>query len=127
MTFKYDGKFDLPDDAERHDRKVLRMVLEKLERHEFELIDFNLSENYDKDHAEVYINNPYLHRSVLEIRLDLSMNDLKSRSAIYSRCLLAMQQNELSLERAYENDNKKLGMLQSIIVFGMKAPRSVSA
>jgi hypothetical protein len=119
MTFKYDGDFDLPNDPEIRDAKVPGMVLEKMKGNEFELIDFNLSRHYDDDNAEEYIENPFLHRSVLEIKLDLTMEDLQSREAIYSRCLEAMQSNKLRLKRAYENDNKKMGMLQSIILFSM--------
>jgi hypothetical protein len=120
MTFKYDGDFDLPDDPGKRDAELPGMVLKKLESHEFELVDFNLSENYDNNTAERYIDDPHLHRAVLEIRLDLAISSLKNREAIYARCLKAMQENKLSLGLAYENDNKKLGMLQSIIVFEMK-------
>ena len=127
MTFKYDGKFDLPDEPDVRDRDLPAMVLEKLESHQFELVDFNLTENYDREHANVYIDNPFIHRSVLEIRLDLSMSDLKSRGAIYSRCLNAMHDDELLLERAFENDDKEKGMLQSIIVFEMKDNKNVEA
>jgi hypothetical protein len=125
MTFKFDGEFDIPDEPDSRDSELPGMVLEKLEAHQFELVDFNLTENYDREHAKVYIKNPFIHRSVLEIRLDLSMNDLKSRGAIYSRCLNAMQDNELDLERAFENDDKEKGMLQSIIIFGMKNEHSL--
>lgn len=127
MTFKYDGEFDLPDEPDARDRDLPGMVLEKLENHHFELVDFNLTENYDREHAKVYIDNPFIHRSVLEIRLDLNMSDLKSRNAIYSRCLNALHDDELLLERAFENDDKEKGMLQSIIVFEMKNKRNVEA
>lgn len=127
MTFKYDGEFDLPDEPDARDRDLPGMVLEKLENHHFELVDFNLTENYDREHAKVYIDNPFIHRSVLEIRLDLTMSDLKSRNAIYSRCLNALHDDELLLERAFENDDKEKGMLQSIIVFEMKNKRNVEA
>ena len=127
MTFKYDGEFDLPDEPDARDRDLPGMVLEKLENHHFELVDFNLTENYDREHAKVYIDNPFIHRSVLEIRLDLTMSDLKSRNDIYSRCLNALHDDELLLERAFENDDKEKGMLQSIIVFEMKNKRNVEA
>ncbi|PZR18210.1 MAG: hypothetical protein DI539_16680 [Flavobacterium psychrophilum] len=127
MTFKYDGEFDLPDEPEVRDRELPAMVLEKLDKHQFELVDFNLTENYDREHAKVYISNPLIHRSVLEIRLDLTMNDLKTRNAIYTRCLAAMHDDELHLERAFENDDKEKGMLQSIIVFEMKNNTNVEA
>lgn len=125
MTFKYDGEFDLPDEPEVRHRELPAMVLEKLEKHQFELVDFNLTENYDREHAKVYISDPYIHRSVLEISLDLSMADLKSRKSIYTRCLDALQDDELNLERAFENDDKEKGMLQSIIVFEMRNNHNV--
>ncbi|MCO6146967.1 hypothetical protein [Flavobacterium sp. NRK1] len=120
MTFKYDGEFDLPDDEESRKKEVSGMVLEKLEKHEFELVDFNLTQNYDREYAKVYIDDPFLHRSVLEIKLDLTIADMKNREAIYARCLKALQDNEVVLEYAFENDDKKNGMLQSIIVFENK-------
>jgi len=120
MTFKYDGEFDLPDDEESRKKEVSGMVLEKLEKHEFELVDFNLTQNYDREYAKVYIDDPFLHRSVLEIKLDLTIADMKNREALYARCLKALQDNEVVLEYAFENDDKKNGMLQSIIVFENK-------
>lgn len=120
MTFKYDGEFDLPDDEESRKKEVSGMVLEKLEKHEFELVDFNLTQNYDREYAKVYIDDPFLHRSVLEIKLDLTIADMKNRETIYTRCLKALQDNEVVLEYAFENDDKKNGMLQSIIVFENK-------
>ncbi len=117
VTFVYDGDFDLPDDVDKRDREVPRMVLQKMEKHEFDMVDFNLTDNYQDDYAERYIEDPYLHRSVVEIKLDLTRKDLQSREAIYEKCLEAMRHRELNLCRAYENDNEKLGMLQSIICF----------
>lgn len=115
VTFVYDGDFDLPDEPEILYRKVPDMVLKKMEHHEFELVDFNLTQNYDDGYAERYIDDPYLHRSVLEIKLGLGREHLQSREAIYNRCLEAMRSGGLTLCRAYENDNPKMGMLQSII------------
>lgn len=120
MTFKYDGEFILPNELRARAREVPLMVLQKMECNEYEMVDFNLSQNYDSTSAERYIANPGINRSVLEIRLDLSPADLKSREAIYSRCLKAMKQGRLKLESAHENENEELGLLQSIIVFDMK-------
>lgn len=117
VTFKYDGSFDLPNDPEKRHEFVTGMILKKLEKHDFELIDFNLTENYDDDYAETYISDPYLHRCILEIKTGLTRKDLQSRDAIYERCLREMQHGELKLCKAYENENAKLGMLQSIICF----------
>ena len=126
MTFKYDGYFDLPDDPEIREREVPGMVLEKLQNGDFELVDFNLSENYNEENAENYIDS-HLHRSIVEMRLDLKIKELKSREAIFERCLKALEQNELCLARAFENQNDRLGMLQSIIIFDMKDRCAVSA
>jgi hypothetical protein len=119
VTFKFDGDFDLPDNPAKRDREVPGMVLDKLSNHEFDLVDFNLTQNYDEGYAEEYIADPYLHRCVLEVKIDLNIVELESREAIYDRCLEAMTQREIKMCRAYENDNKKLGMLQSIICFEM--------
>ncbi|MCW4468969.1 hypothetical protein OGH69_08345 [Flavobacterium sp. MFBS3-15] len=127
MTFVYDGDFDLPDAPDVRDSELPRMVLEKMEQGYFQLVDFNLSENYDRHIIDTYIKDPALHRSVLEIRLDMSRADMKSRDAIYARCLQAMRDGELSLIRAHENDDPDLGLLQSLIVFERKDSYSETA
>lgn len=127
MTFKYDGEFDLPEDEEVRKKEVQEMVLGKLENHEFELIDFNLTENYDGEQSKLYIHDPLLHRAVLEIRLDLSIKEMKSREAIYAKCLKALKEDELCLAHTYGNDDKEKGMLQSIIVFEMKQRQRAQA
>jgi len=120
LIFVLDGDFDLPNDPEVRDRKVPYMVLDKMESREFELVDFNLTKHYDDDYVEEYIDDPYMHRSVVEIKIPLKMQEIKSREAIYEHALEALKQDELTLCRAFENDNKKLGMLQSIICFEAK-------
>jgi len=119
MTFKYDGMFDLPNDPDVRDREVPKMVLNKMEKKEFELIDFNLTQNYDSSNAAEYLDS-HTFRAIVEIRMDLSMHTLKSREAIYNCCVKAMEQGKLCLDRAYENEDKEMGILQSIIVFDMK-------
>ena len=101
------------------------MVAEKMERGEFEMVDFNLTAHYDPDNAERYIANPEINRLIVEVRLDLSVNDLKTRETIYNRCLKAMKQGKLKLEAAVENENEELGLLQSIIVFDVKKRTAV--
>ncbi len=120
MTFVYDGDFDLPDDPDALDRHLVQMVLGKMEGGQFQLVDFNLSENYDHNSIDTYIKDPSLHRSVLEIRLDMSRADMKTREGIFERCLKAMRNGELSLSRAQENDDPGKGLLQSLIVFEKK-------
>jgi hypothetical protein len=120
LIFVFDGDFDLPDEPEVRDRKVPDMVLDKFEKQEFELVDFNLTKHYDDDYVEEYIDDPYLHRSVVEIKMPLSMEEMQTREAIYETALEALKKKELTLCRAFENDNKKLGMLQSIICFEEK-------
>jgi len=121
LIFVFDGDFDLPNDPEVRDRKVPGMVLDKFQSHDFELVDFNLTKHSPDDYVEEYIDDPFLHRSVVEIKLKLSMDDLQSREAIFGRSLKALEENELTLCSAFENDNKKMGMLQSIICFEEKA------
>lgn len=127
MTFIYDGDFDLPDEPGIRDKELPLMVLEKMEQGHFQLVDFNLSENYDRHIIDTYIKDPALHRSVLEIRLDMSRADMKSREAIYARCLQAMRDGGLALSRAHENDDPEQGLLQSIIVFEKKDSYSETA
>lgn len=121
LIFVLDGDFDLPNDPVVRDSKVPHMVLNKMESREFELVDFNLTRHYDDDFVEEYIDDPYMHRSVVEVKIPLTMDDLQSRDAIYERALEALKQDQLALCRAFENENKKLGMLQSIICFEAKA------
>ena len=120
MTFTYDGEFDIPDKEEDRNREVPAMVLDKMETRKFQLVDFNLTDNYDRENSKVYIRDPFIHRAVLEIRLDLAIKDMKNREAIYNRCLEALKCQEVALDYAFENDNKQKGMLQSIIIFDMK-------
>ena len=125
MTFKYDGEYSLPNELRARAREVPKMVADKLENGEFEMVDFNLSENYDPDNAERYITNAQINRLVVEIRLDLTATDLKSRDAIYSRCLKAMKAGKLKFDAAVENENEELGLLQCIIVFDVKRRDSI--
>jgi len=127
MTFKYDGLFDLPSNPESRALEVTRMVLDKMENNEFELVDFNLTANYDGSNAADYINDEQVHRAVLEIKVDLSMRTLKSREAIYNCCLEALRKGKVTLYHAYENENRQKGTYQSIIVFDMKHRQSASA
>jgi hypothetical protein len=117
VTFVYDGEFDLPDDVAEREKAVPGMVLRKMRQQEFELVDFNLTQNYDHKYAKHYINDPYLHRSVVEITVPLEQNDLISRDIIYARCVLALERQQLRLQKAYENDRPDEGMLQSLIAF----------
>lgn len=117
VTFVYDGDFDLPNDPDDCAEKVPGMVLEKLKEGAFELVDFNLSDNYNQEVAGHYIEDPRKHRSVVEMIIGLGAEVMQSRKAIYQRCTDALQDGELQLGCAYENDNQKLGMLQSIIKF----------
>jgi len=120
MTFKYDGEYSLPNELRARAREVPKLVVDKLESREFEMVDFNLSENYDPENAERYIADTEINRLILEIRTDLTTTDLKSREGIYSRCLKVMKQGRLKLEVAIENENEELGSLQCIIVFDCK-------
>jgi len=120
LIFVLDGDFDLPNDPAVRDKKVPHMVLNKMESHEFELVDFNLTKHYPDDYVEEYIDDPYMHRSVVEIKMPLKMQEITTREAIYDHAVEALKQNELILCRAFENENKKLGMLQSIICFEVK-------
>ncbi|RZJ58338.1 MAG: hypothetical protein EOO45_26805 [Flavobacterium sp.] len=120
LVFVFDGNFDLPNDPEVRDKKVPEMVCEKFEERAFELVDFNLTQHYDDNYVEEYISDPYRHRSVVEIKLKLDMQALKSRDAIFDRALEALKKNKLTLCSAFENDNKKFDMLQSIICFEEK-------
>lgn len=124
VTFMYDGDLDIPNEPEEMDKTVPHLVMEKLVAHEFEMIDFNLTENYLEEYAETYISDPYLHRCILEVKINLSMDNLQTRESIYERCVKEMQQNELKLCRAYENENSKLGMLQSIICLEVESKKA---
>ncbi|WP_297333643.1 hypothetical protein [Flavobacterium sp.] len=117
ITFVYNGDFDLPNDKEECFAKVPGMVLDKLRNKEFELVDFNFSQNYDEAQAGHYIADPSLHRCVMEIVTALSLKHLQSREAIYNKCLEDLENGQLHLGCAYENDNPNRDMLQSIIKF----------
>lgn len=117
VTFVYNGDFDLPNDPKECAAKVPGLVLQKMEAREFELADFNYTENYNEEAAANYIADKCLHRSVVEMIVGLDTKALQSRENIYDLCLSQLKQGKLHLGCAFENENQKLGMLQSIIKF----------
>lgn len=125
VTFVYNGDFDLPNDKDECFAKVPGMVLDKLSDKEFELVDFNYTENYNEEQAGHYISDPLVHRCVLEIVTALNQNHLQSRDAIYDKCVNDLAEGNLYLGCAYENDNPETNMLQSIIKFVNNSQKAV--
>ncbi|WP_348679146.1 hypothetical protein [Flavobacterium coralii] len=125
VTFVYNGDFDLPDDKDECFAKVPGMVLDKLSDKEFDLVDFNYTENYNEEQAGHYIADPSLHRCVLEIVTALNKKHLQSRDAIYDKCINDLAEGNLYLGCAYENDNPETNMLQSIIKFVNNSQKAV--
>jgi hypothetical protein len=101
---------------EANEEKVCWEVLDKLVQHELEMVDFNLTKNYET-YPDSHKKNTRL-RTVVEIRLPLDMSDLQSRDAIYNRCMYAMQQNQLYLSEDIVQDIG--GQERQLLVFDLK-------
>ncbi len=102
VTFYCRECINIPQEENVKQDEVCGQVLEKLVQHKLELVDFNLTENYEM-YPESHKKSARL-RTIVEIKVDLNKNDLTSREAIYNRCLYAMQQKELQLTRESEMD-----------------------
>jgi hypothetical protein len=116
VTFYCRECINIPQEENVRQDKVCGEVLDKLLQHKLELVDFNLTENYEM-YPDSYKKSGTL-RSIIEIKLDLSRNDLSSREAIYNKCLYAMQQNQLYLSKDTEAGLN--GSQRQLLVFDMK-------
>lgn len=117
ITFVTNDGIAIPDGLKQSQQELPEKVLKKMESHEFDLVDFNLTKNYSQGIASHYIENCHKHRSVLEIIIELNKNDLNSREAIYNKCLKTLSEKKLYLGCAYENEVKEKNIVQSIIKF----------
>ncbi|MES2486697.1 MAG: hypothetical protein V4581_12220 [Bacteroidota bacterium] len=97
-------------------QEVCWQVLDKMVQHELELVDFNLTENYET-YPDSHKKKGTL-RAVVEIRLDLERHDLQSRDSIYNKCLYAMQQNQLYLSEDIVQEIQ--GQERQLLVFDKK-------
>ena len=97
-------------------QEVCWQVLDKMVQHELELVDFNLTENYET-YPDSYKKKGTL-RTVVEIRLDLDLHDLQSRDSIYNKCLYAMQNDQLYLSEDIVQDVH--GQERQLLVFDKK-------
>ena len=95
MTFYCKECLTVPQQLRMRQKEVCGQVREKLIEHKLELIDFNLTENYNLYPAS-HKKSATL-RTIVEIRLELSRNDLRSREDIYNRCLYALMHDEVTL------------------------------
>lgn len=120
MTFYCRDCLVISPDPRMRQRQVQRQVLERMEDHKLELVDFNLTENYHTYPG--YASRAGNHKTLVEIRLDLSRYDLKSRESIYDRCLNALQHGELYLSDIDENQ----GQPPAILIFDMKNQAAAS-
>lgn len=121
MTFYCRDCLAVPEEPQIRNKLVKEQVLDKLQEHKLELVDFNLTENY-----QTYPEYPTRgrHKTLVEIRLELSRADLRSRDAIYHRCLEAMRHDELYL--ADYTDGSAESPKQNLLVFDMKSHRQAS-
>lgn len=97
VTFYCRDCINIPQEENVRQDKVCGEVLEKLVQHKLELVDFNLTENYET-YPESFKKSAKLS-TIVEIKVDLTRNDLTSRESIYNRCLFAMQQKQLRLTK----------------------------
>lgn len=116
MTFYCRDCLAIPEDAGMRQRHVREQVLDKMQQRKLELVDFNLTENY-QDYPEHSSRGN--HRTLVEIKLDLTRMDLRSRDAIFIRCLNALQQDEVFLSDF--TDGNEDSREQSVLIFDMKS------
>jgi hypothetical protein len=116
VTFYCRDCINVPQEEQARQEEVCGKVLEKLLQHKLELVDFNLTENYDT-YPESHKKSSSL-RTIVEIKLDLTRSDLTSRDAIYNKCLYAMQQNKLYLSNNAQTGRH--GEERQLLVFDMK-------
>jgi len=122
MTFYCRDCLAVPEETQLRQRMVQEQVLHKLQDHKLELVDFNLTENY-QSYPEYPTRGK--HKTLVEIRLELTRMDLRSRDSIYHRCLDAMRRDELYLSD-YTDGNAE-SPTQNMFVFDMKSDRQASA
>lgn len=120
MTFYCRDCLVVPPDPRMRHRQVQRQVLERMLEHKLELVDFNRTDylhtypGYDKRGDR--------YKTLVEIRLDLSRFDLRSREAIFNRCLNALQHDELHLAQNGDAETDA----DNIFVFDMKNQAAAS-
>jgi hypothetical protein len=120
MTFVSGDIVDLPFDTESYNKIIYSTITEKLSKQEFELADFNRSGTFALNNSLSYLDAPYRLNSVVEVRVKCDISVLKSREAIYARCLSALKLNEVLLQRIKCLSNLPLGP-KCILCFDMKA------
>lgn len=123
MTFYCRDCLAVPEEPRFRQRHVQEQVLEKLEAHKLDLVDFNLTENY---HTYPEYPTRGKHKTLVEIRLDLNRMDLRSRDAIYHRCLEAMRSDELYLSDYSETESESKNTPENLFVFDMKTHRDAN-
>ncbi|MFP9115289.1 hypothetical protein ACLI1A_15235 [Flavobacterium sp. RHBU_3] len=123
MTFYCKDCLTIPADPRMRMREVQRQVMDKMQGRKLELVDFNLTENYHTYPG--YSSRGTAYKTLIEIRLDLSRADFKSRDAIYNRCLSALLQDELYLSD-FADETLQNGDPYHIFIFDMKNQAAAS-
>lgn len=95
------------------------IVTDKFSKGELELADFNWIGNYSAKDSLSYLKEPYSCNVVVEVRLELDVVTIQSRSAIYRRCLDAVKLHQVGLTRI--KCLKKHSELQCVVCFAMPA------
>lgn len=121
MTFYCRDCLAIPEDVRMRQKHLREEVVDKMQTHKLELVDFNLTENYQ--HYPEYATRGR-HKTLVEIKLDLSRADMKTRESIYNRCFIALQQHEVELSEWTQHEEGKIP--QSILVFDMKQQAQAS-
>ncbi|RWW91762.1 hypothetical protein [Flavobacterium cerinum] len=120
MTFVTGDIMGLPSDTESNEMIIRAIVTEKLIKQEFELADFNWSGSYTFDNSLSYLNEPYQLNAVVEVCVKLDIVTMRSREAIYARCLHALKLHEVLLKRIKCLTNLPFGP-KCILCFDMNA------
>lgn len=123
MTFYCRDCLVVPPDPRMRVREVQTQVLNKMTQHKLELVDFNLTQNYQISPG--YHDRGAGYKTMVEIRLDLNRADLRSREAIYNRCLNALLHGDLYLTD-FIDETPSGGKPYHIFVFDKKSQAQAS-
>lgn len=121
MTFYCRDCLAIPEDAAAREQRLRDEVAEKMKARQLELVDFNLTEHYQ--HYPEYATRGK-HKTLVEIKLELSRAEMKTRESIFNRCFTALQQDEVELSEWTQHEDGKVP--QSILVFDMKRQAQAS-
>ena len=100
---------------------VLRLVAENISQRKLELADYNWTKEYSYDNSISYLQEPYNINFVVEVRVNLNIQIILNREAIYKRCFEALNQQEVFLAKSHCIKDVNHGKAKYILCFDKSA------